>query len=107
MILAIQVFRSFITSFFFFSHTFWLRSILIHHFYTSSTLFAPFPLNSFTMLAPKTFVSLLAAASAAFALPGSVMPGAEAKHGLEARQDAVGGPLLICDLFNPKLTFGL
>ncbi|KAH6663298.1 hypothetical protein F5X68DRAFT_237524 [Plectosphaerella plurivora] len=40
------------------------------------------------MIAPKTFVSLLAAASAALALPGSVMQGAVSEHALEVRQDA-------------------
>jgi hypothetical protein len=51
------------------------------------------------MLAPKTFVSLLAAASAALALPGSVIQGVGSEHALQARQDAVSLDFLATDQF--------
>ncbi|KAH7349744.1 hypothetical protein B0T11DRAFT_301939 [Plectosphaerella cucumerina] len=57
------------------------------------------------MLAPKTFISLLAAASAAFALPGSVVKGAGPEHALQARQDAPVTVTVNSDVESVPFTF--
>jgi hypothetical protein len=84
----------------------------LHSSHQASSSFLFFPFNSsaslhpsltlyfyqtFNMLAPKAFISLLAAASAALALPGSVIQGTGSEHALAARQDAVSPDLLATD----------